>query len=58
MAEIVNLRRERKRRERQQSMSAAAEHRAKFGLTLAEREVELRTKARQQRVLDAAKVDK
>ena len=58
MAEIVNLRRERKHRERQQSDTAAAENRAKFGRTKAERNTEIEDKAKLERALDNAKVEK
>ncbi len=58
MAEIVNLRRERKRRERQQGDDVAAENRAKFGRTKAERELETQDKAKREQVLDNARVEK
>ncbi len=58
MAEIVNLRRERKRRARQQSDTSAAENRVKFGRTKAEQDTEARDKARLAQVLNNAKVEK
>ncbi|MFN3433602.1 MAG: DUF4169 family protein [Sphingomonas sp.] len=57
MAEIINLRRARKARDRAAAGKAAAENRAKFGRTRAEREAEAQEAARTARIVDGAKLD-
>ena len=56
MAEIVNLRRVKKARAREDSAAEAAANRAKHGRTAAQRASEDRQAARQDRVLDGAKL--
>ncbi len=51
-AEIINLRQERKRREREAKAAEAAENRVKFGRTRAEREQEVLGEARARQNLD------
>jgi hypothetical protein len=51
-AEIINLRQERKRRERAARTAEAAENRVKFGRTRAEREQEVLGEARTRQNLD------
>ena len=55
MAEIINLRRARKSREREAAARLAEENRAKFGRTKAERETAAEKRARSYRTLDGAK---
>jgi hypothetical protein len=55
-AEIVNLRRARKEKARAAKAESAAQNRAKFGRTRAEREKEAADKARIARELDGAKL--
>lgn len=55
-AEIVNLRRARKVKARTQKAEQAAENRARFGRTKAERQKEASDKARIARELDGAKL--
>lgn len=57
MGEIVNLRRERKRRVRAQAAEQAAEMRARHGRTRAEREAEAGDAARLGTALDGARLD-
>ncbi len=57
MAEIVNLRRVRKARDRAAAATAAEANRAKFGRTKAEREADAVEQARVRRTLDGAKLD-
>ena len=51
MAEIVNLRRERKRKAREQDDASAAANRAKFGAPKAERELEAARRKLSERTL-------
>lgn len=55
MAEIVNLRRARKQRDRAAAETAAAANRRAFGRSRAERETEAADEARRERVLDGAR---
>ncbi|MCP3734788.1 DUF4169 family protein [Sphingomonas sp. RP10(2022)] len=55
MAEIINLRRARKARDRDVAAKAAAANRAKFGRTKAERDADATNRARIERTLDGAK---
>lgn len=55
MAEIINLRLARKARARTEAERQAAENRAKFGRTKAERAVQSADADRQARTLDGAK---
>jgi Domain of unknown function (DUF4169) len=57
MAEIVNLRQHRKRKVRARKEEAAAENRARFGMTKAERERNAATRAKEQRNLDGHRRD-
>ncbi len=57
MAEIVNLRRIRKARDRTAAAITAEANRAKFGRTKAEREADAVEQARVRRALDGAKLD-
>ncbi len=57
MAEIVNLRRIRKARDRAAAAITAEANRAKFGRTKAEREADAVEQARVRRTLDGAKLD-
>jgi hypothetical protein len=57
LAEIVNLRRERKRRARNQEAAQAAENRAKFGAPKSERELEAARRKLGERRLDGARRD-
>ncbi|MGP7795998.1 DUF4169 family protein [Sphingomonas sp. CLY1604] len=57
MAEIINLRRARKARDREAAGQAAAANRVKFGRTKAERDAEAREAARAARIVDGAKLD-
>lgn len=57
VAEIVNLRRVRKARDRAAAASVAEANRAKFGRTKAERAAEAVDRARIERRLDGAKRD-
>ena len=57
VAEIVNLRRARKARDRATAASVAEANRAKFGRTKAEREADAVDRARIDRTLDGAKRD-
>lgn len=56
MAEIINLRRARKARDRVAAAKVAEANRAKFGRTKAEREAEAQARARVERMLDGAKL--
>ena len=58
MAEIVNLRRVRKARERDAAAQQAAERRTLFGRTKAEREASARQQRDADRVLDGARLDR
>jgi hypothetical protein len=55
VAEIVNLRRARKARDRATAARVAEANRAKFGRTRAEREADAVDRARTDRTLDGAK---
>jgi hypothetical protein len=57
MAEIVNLRQHRKRKARARKEEAAAENRARFGMTKAERERNAATRTKEQRNLDGHRRD-
>ncbi len=57
MGEIVNLRTVRRQRDRDQASQQAADNRARFGRTRAEAERDHRDQARQQAVLDNARLD-
>lgn len=57
MAEIINLRRARKARDRVAAAKVADANRAKFGRTKAEREAEAQARARAERMLDGAKLE-
>lgn len=52
MGDLVNLKRARKRIEREQSEKAAAARRARFGRTKSERDAEAASAQRASRVLD------
>ncbi len=54
MGEIVNLRREKKRRARAEAEALAVQNRALHGRTKAERDGEALVRAREARVLDGA----
>lgn len=51
-AEIINFRQERRRRQREARAAEAAQNRARFGRTLAERESDAQRDARARRSLD------
>lgn len=51
-AEIINLRKARKQRERDRKTAEAEQNRARFGRTKAEREVETLVRARAEQALD------
>ena len=57
MAEIVNLRRARKDKARQQRESAAAANRRRFGRTKAEKAADKDAQDRSQREVDGKKID-
>ena len=57
MAEIVNLRRVKKQRARDDAAQAAAENRARFGRGKAERAAERLERARAERTLDGNRTD-
>ena len=57
MADIVNLRRARKARERTEAATQAANNRARFGQTRQAREQAVEDEARRNRLLDGAKRD-
>lgn len=57
MADIINLRQERKRRERRRQEREAAENRSRFGLTRAERTSLKDERERQRTKLDGHKLD-
>jgi hypothetical protein len=57
MAEIINLRRARKARDRDAATAQAEANRAKFGRTRAERDAAAQVQARLDRSLDGAKRD-
>lgn len=57
MAEIVNLRRARKARDRAVAARVAEANRAKFGRTRAERDADALDRARTERTVDGAKRD-
>ncbi len=57
MGEIVNLRQARKRREREREALAAAENRAAFGVTKAERRKTEAERDKASRTLDAHRID-
>ncbi len=57
MADIINLRRARKTRDRDAAEQAAAANRAKFGRTKAERDAEAQERDRAARMVDGAKLD-
>ena len=56
MAEVVNLRRERKRRERAEASQAASENRVRHGRTKAERTNDAETRTQAIKGLDARKL--
>ena len=58
MAEIVNLRQERKRRDRAVAAGQAAANRARHGRTRAEREAEALAERQRLAVLDGARLDR
>lgn len=57
MAEIINLRRARKAKQRQTAADVAAQNRALHGQTKSTREKQAADAARQARTLDQAKLD-
>lgn len=57
MAEIINLRRARKRREREEAGLAAAVRRLSFGRTAQQRQAEERAEAEARRRLDGARIE-
>jgi hypothetical protein len=57
MGEIVNLRRARKGKKRDEAAGAAAERRARFGRSKAERVLEQAGKAKRARDLDHARLE-
>ncbi len=57
MGEIVNLRTRRRQRDRTEASQQAADNRARFGRTPAEVERDRQDQARQQAVLDGARLD-
>ena len=58
MAEIINLRRARKAKEREADATKASENRARFGRTKAEKEIDKAQKLRADRLLDGHERDK
>ncbi|AOX19349.1 DUF4169 family protein [Kozakia baliensis] len=58
MAEIVNLRRERKRAERRKDAAQAESNRILFGRTKSEKSLERLEKQKAERHLDGAEIDK
>jgi hypothetical protein len=56
MGEVINLRSARKRRGRVEAAGAAAEHRARFGRSKAERQLEAARKEKRERELDGARI--
>lgn len=57
MAEVINLRRARKARDRADAARVAAANRAKFGRTRAEREADAAGRAKAEHALDGARLD-
>ena len=57
MADIVNLRQARKRRERAEAATAAQENRIRFGRDKAAKANDKEARERQQRTVDGAKLD-
>ena len=57
MGDLVNLKRFKKRNEREQSAQQADTNRAKFGRTKSERALDERTKDHASRLLDQHKID-
>ena len=57
MADVVNLRQARKRRDRTEKAQAAQENRVRFGRTKAAKANDKATRERQQRTVDGAKLD-
>jgi len=57
MGDLVNLKRFKKRNEREQSARQADTNRAKFGRTKSERALDERTKDHASRLLDQHKID-
>lgn len=57
MAQIINLRQARKAQKRQQAEAAAANNRARFGQTKAQRTAQAAESERAMRLLDGAKRD-
>jgi len=57
MAEIINLRRARKARDRAAAAGVAEANRAKFGRTREERAADMADRVRIERTLDGAKLD-
>ncbi len=58
MAEIVNLKRFKKRSEREQSAKAAETNRARFGRTKSERATEAMRVKRDNKILDQHRIDR
>ena len=57
MGDLVNLKRFKKRSEREQSAQQAETNRARFGRTKSERALDQQTKDRVSRLLDQHKID-
>lgn len=58
MADVINLNRARKAKAKAAGRQAAAENRARFGRTGADRALEAARKAKADQALDGAKLDK
>ena len=58
MGDLVNLRQARKRRERERDAAAAAQNRAAFGVTKAERRTIEAERTKAERALDAHRIDR
>ena len=58
MGDLVNLRQARKRRERKRDAAAAAQNRAAFGVTKAERRTIEAERTKAERALDAHRIDR
>jgi hypothetical protein len=57
MAEIVNLKREKKRRARAEQAQVAAENRIRFGRTIAEKSIDKSVIRRQNAAIDGASLE-
>ena len=57
MAEVINLNRARKQREKQQQQATAAANRVKFGRTGAEKRQERAERSRSDQALDGKRLD-